>query len=567
MKFSGPTWLSEYVLIPAWTKAVYGTMTFSAWVWADARPDRARIACGGSSGDGTGQFLFTQSATTSDLRGYMETSGRTVVSAQEGLPFPTNGWQHVAMVADGITLRIYRNGVQIATNAYDGTLFNPTNALTLGARLDPTDSAVESGAWAGKMDDAAYWTRGLSGAEVFALYAAGANGLPVTQADAFKNSPPLITQPPVSATVLAGDNVTLAVQAASPSPVSYQWRRGAVTVLNATNASLPLLWVTAGDAGNYTVVVSNANGSVTSTPPAVLTVNSPAVNLASGLAMQLKLDETSGLTAADATANANTGLLLNFLDPVPTNWMAGVLSGSLRFNSGLGADNQVVMVNHSSSLDFSTTAAFSLSAWVKGPPQSQDNGMLCKGFAGGGEAFCVDVYAGTYRFFVRDGSGVATVAQSAIAPNNTWQLWVATLDAAVGRMKLYVNGIEVASGTPPASMLAVYEPVDIGCRQVTGGGYNFPFMGAMDDVRIYNRALTPMEQRALYEVVVPPPVSLTVTPSSGGLVISWPTAASGFTLEAAPVLPAATWTNVPGVVNNSVTVTPTGGSLFYRLRK
>jgi hypothetical protein len=567
MKFSGPTALSEYVIMPTWPKALNGTMTFSAWVWADARPDRARIACGGSGVDSIGQFLFTQSTTTSDLRGYVETSGRATVSAQEGALFPTNSWQHVVLVADGTTLRVYRNGIQVATNAYDGTLFNPTNALSLGARLNADDTAVESGAWEGKLDDAAYWTRGLSNAEVFALYAAGANGLPLTQADAYKNSPPLITQAPTSATVLAGDNVTLSVQAASPLPMSYQWRHNSLPVPEATNTSLTFSWVTPGDAGNYTVVASNPSGSVTSAPPAVLTVNNPAVDLAGGLVLHLKLDEAAGFAATDATTNANNGVLLNFLDPIPTNWVAGVLGGGLRFNSGAGADNQVVMVNHSDSLDFSTTSAFTLSAWVKGPPQAENAGILCKGFAGGGEAFSVDIQSGAYRFYVRDAAAVGTVAQSTVMPDNTWQLWVATHDGAAGRMKLYVNGAEAASGTPAASIQSVVEPVDLGCRQAVGGGYNYPFLGTMDDVRIYNRALTPMEQRALYEAVVPPPVSLTVTPSGGGLVISWPAAASGFTLEAAPVVPAATWTNVPGVVNNSVTIIPTGGSQFYRLRK
>jgi hypothetical protein len=181
----------------------------------------------------------------------------------------------------------------------------------------------------------------------------------------------------------------------------------------------------------------------------------------------------------------------------------------------------------------------------------------------------VDISGSTYRFFVRDASAVVISLYSAFAPkNNTWQLLVATHDAAGGRMKLYVDGVEAASGTPAASILATAgNPVDIGCRQAAGGEYNYPFLGVTDDVRIYNRALTPMEQRALYEAVVPPNVSLTVTRSGGDWVISWPAAVSGFTLEAAPVLPPATWANVPGVVNNSVTITPMGGSLFYRLRR
>ena len=185
--------------------------------------------------------------------------------------------------------------------------------------------------------------------------------------------------------------------------------------------------------------------------------------------------------------------------------------------------------------------------------------------AGVGEVFSIAIQYGAYRFFVRDAASVGSVLQPASMPENTWQLWVATHDATAGRMKLYVNRVEAASGTPAASIQAITGPVDIGCRQTVGGGCNYPFSGRIDGVRICNRALTPLEQRALYGAVVPPSVALTVTRSGGALTISWPAAVTGFTLEAAPLVPSSTWTNVPGVVNNSVTITPAAGSLFYRL--
>ncbi|HVY70271.1 MAG TPA: hypothetical protein VHH73_10110, partial [Verrucomicrobiae bacterium] len=69
-------------------------------------------------------------------------------------------------------------------------------------------------------------------------------------------------------------------------------------------------------------------------------------------------------------------------------------------------------------------------------------------------------------------------------------------------------------------------------------------------------------------VVVPPaePAKLTIAAAGNGVVVSWPLAATGFTLESSPSLTSPTWTAVTGVANNSVTITATG-TQFYRLRK
>jgi Leucine-rich repeat (LRR) protein len=86
---------------------------------------------------------------------------------------------------------------------------------------------------------------------------------------------PTITTPPQSQAVNAGNNVTFNVVASGAGPLSYQWQFNSSAILLATNASLTLTNVQPANAGNYTVVVSNVAGSVTSMPPAVLTVNLP----------------------------------------------------------------------------------------------------------------------------------------------------------------------------------------------------------------------------------------------------------------------------------------------------
>lgn len=69
---------------------------------------------------------------------------------------------------------------------------------------------------------------------------------------------------PQSQTVSAGAQVTFNVTATSPSPVTYQWRFNDVAIPGATSDSLTLLNVSADQAGDYSVVVTDSDGYVVS---------------------------------------------------------------------------------------------------------------------------------------------------------------------------------------------------------------------------------------------------------------------------------------------------------------
>jgi hypothetical protein len=83
---------------------------------------------------------------------------------------------------------------------------------------------------------------------------------------------PVITTPPMSQTVNAGQSASFTV-AATGYFLNYQWRKDGTNLSGATGTTYRLGHVWFSDAGSYTVVVSNSVGSVTSTPPAVLTVS------------------------------------------------------------------------------------------------------------------------------------------------------------------------------------------------------------------------------------------------------------------------------------------------------
>jgi pectate lyase len=90
-------------------------------------------------------------------------------------------------------------------------------------------------------------------------------------------TPPTITTQPASQTANAGRTATFNVAASGTEPFSYQWRKNGGDIAGANAASLSLSNVQEGDAGTYTVVVSNAAGSATSGAAALTVITPPTI--------------------------------------------------------------------------------------------------------------------------------------------------------------------------------------------------------------------------------------------------------------------------------------------------
>ena len=97
------------------------------------------------------------------------------------------------------------------------------------------------------------------------------------------NYPPIITTQPQPQTVAAGYGVDFGVAAIGAAPVTYQWMYAGNLINGATNQTLALTNVQSGQAGTYTVLVSDYCGSTLSAT-AVLTVTNSATSVATKLA-------------------------------------------------------------------------------------------------------------------------------------------------------------------------------------------------------------------------------------------------------------------------------------------
>jgi hypothetical protein len=89
-------------------------------------------------------------------------------------------------------------------------------------------------------------------------------------------TPPVLTVQPASITKTSGESVTFSVTATnpagSPSALTYQWYKNGTPIPTGTNSTLIISPLTIAEAGNYSVLVSNLHGAVTSNT-AILTVN------------------------------------------------------------------------------------------------------------------------------------------------------------------------------------------------------------------------------------------------------------------------------------------------------
>jgi len=96
-----------------------------------------------------------------------------------------------------------------------------------------------------------------------------------TSANAALTISPAITSQPISQSLNSGTTLNLSVTATGTPTLTYQWSHDGGIIAGATSSTYSKVGVQAGDAGNYTVVVGNLAGQVTSSPANVTVVVLP----------------------------------------------------------------------------------------------------------------------------------------------------------------------------------------------------------------------------------------------------------------------------------------------------
>ncbi|MBI4648575.1 MAG: LamG domain-containing protein [Bacteroidia bacterium] len=220
--------------------------------------------------------------------------------------------------------------------------------------------------------------------------------------------------------------------------------------------------------------------------------------------------------------------------------------------------NDYIEAANSSSLDLKP-GSFTLSAWCKYTANNPDNAIVSKHYWGQGNGdYILESFENKLTFFLQQTDTITftgRVKTDETYNDGLWHLIIGVYNDST--QYLYVDGV-----LKKTKSNVVYEDTNdanIRIGSVTGGAF---FNGSIDDIRIYNRALSQIEITALYkENVVTPPTAQSSTRCGSGTITL--TASGADSTETYKCFATATDTTVLGTDANFITQVLAQTDTFY----
>ena len=390
---------------------------------------------------------------------------------------PLNTWTHIAGVYDGTTMYVYANGVLLASQAASITLPVSSDQVNIGSRI-----GTNTENFTGNIDDVRVWnvartTEQISGSRFCELqgtetglvsyfkfnqgFSAAANPTVTTLTNAVSGGTSgTLTNFALTGSTsnwLAGSQVTTgSVVPSAPtvtSPVVYA-QGATATALTATTGGTGLLWYT---------VSTGGTGSASAPTPSTSTAGSTPYWVSS--------------TNANGCESARTQITVA-IQPAGTH---------------LDFDGVNDLVNCGTSLNavIDPLNKLTVQAWVK-PSSSAGLGVIIGNYANSDQnsmQFLLRRDSNDYTFWVSGSTGVFKVVNATNAVTvNTWQHVVGVWNGS--DLKIYINGTLTATttGVTESSFASTTNSIIIGNNQAATGAERFT--GSIDEVRIWNKALT-----------------------------------------------------------------------------
>ncbi|MCU0448667.1 MAG: hypothetical protein MUC97_02325 [Bernardetiaceae bacterium] len=229
---------------------------------------------------------------------------------------------------------------------------------------------------------------------------------------------------------------------------------------------------------------------------------------------------TAGLVAYYSFSEGNSGLPINaIINATPTADRFGNPNSAYSFNG----NNQSIDIPHTAALQFGNT--FTLSAWiyVVGTPLGDITySILSKGGSESVFGYYFDISSQSQlRAFVSSSATVSNANTAVFTPRDVWVHVVATYQNGSTSI-LYVNGVQASNNPATTSVGLNTLPLTIGAwRGQSGGPLRDFFNGRIDDVRLYNVALTAAQVQALYQAesvpATPAPTLTALNPTRGNV--------------------------------------------------
>jgi len=237
-------------------------------------------------------------------------------------------------------------------------------------------------------------------------------------------------------------------------------------------------------------MTSATEGIATSAVKKTILKNTPNTT---GLVGYWSFEDGSGTKAEDfSPSSTNTGTLTN--GPA---WVDGKIGKALSFD---GTDDYV----SSGDVLNMGISNFSISAWVKSTSTTSgsNNGIVYKrGTAYQySQGYRLNMPNGVFNFHIADGTNYISLSSTTAGKNDGgWHHVVGVAERGV-ILKLYIDGVldGTAVETTVGNIDSSGTNFAIGALNTAGTSFYHPFNGLIDDVRIYNRALSASEIAGLY---------------------------------------------------------------------
>ena len=284
---------------------------------------------------------------------------------------------------------------------------------------------------------------------------------------------------PASVTVASG--ASTATFTASASSCSYSQTANVTAVLNGSTVGTSLALMQATTTGGGTP--------------------------AAGLVAAYSFNEGSGTTVADSSGNGNNGTVQG------ATWATGRYGTALNFNGSSS------MVNIPDAASLHLTSGMTLEAWVN--PASVGSNWTDVIYKANDNYF---MEATSDQTVPAGGITVGTAGPLAYGASNlaasAWTHIALTYDGTA--VRFFVNGAQVSSTAQTGSIASSTNPLQIGGDSL----YGQYFSGLIDEVRIYNTALTAAQIQTDMNTALGS-TATTAPPSLSGLACSPTTLASG----------------------------------------
>ncbi len=210
--------------------------------------------------------------------------------------------------------------------------------------------------------------------------------------------------------------------------------------------------------------------------------------LNNGLIINYTFDEGGGTTITD-TVSSKSGTLVGG----PT-WVAGkVGSGAIQFD---GVDDYIDTSNITT---MSSLSAQTVCAWVKLDNAALTNQAVMSKISGSNGLFFQVTSASSIAYGYNGASFVKS--PTGVLQSNTWQYWCGVFDHSLGtnKHKIYLDGTSLTLGTNGSPDNVSGTGSNTENFQINKlNSYNRWLKGAIDDVRVYNRALSQQEISDLF---------------------------------------------------------------------